>query len=73
MFSIFGRIFNSKPEPIEWDRRVLYLMLGGAALMFGIGYALRPAAQIFDDIHDSDSDSDEPDSHASNLKNHLKK
>ena len=34
--------------------KYLAILLGTAAIIFGVGYALRPAAQIVDELHDSD-------------------
>ena len=31
-------------------------MFGVAAILFGVGYALRPVEEVFDDLHDSRKD-----------------
>ena len=33
--------------------KTIFGMFGVAAILFGVGYALRPVEEIFDDLHDS--------------------
>ena len=37
-------------------RKPLVYLGGAAAILFGLGYALRPVADIVDELHDSDDD-----------------
>lgn len=57
MFSLFS---NSKQSffSITTGTKFVFGLFGTAAVFFGIGYALRPVEEIFDDLHDSESESE---------------
>lgn len=56
----FGLVTGSVGNMFSLSMPVKLTMVIGSisAVFFGIGYALRPVAEIVDELHDSDSDSD---------------
>ena len=57
---LFGLFKSEQPSffSLTGGTKIVLGLFGVAAALFGLGYALRPIEEVFDDLHDS-SDSDE--------------
>lgn len=44
---------------ISEGTKVVLGLFGISAILFGFGYAMRPVQEIFDDLHDSDNDTED--------------
>ena len=58
---LFGLFKNNNPSffSITGGTKVVLGIFGVAAVLFGLGYALRPIEEVFDDLHNSDDSTDE--------------
>jgi hypothetical protein len=61
LFGLLGKSENTSPSffSISDGTKIVLGIFGVAAVFFSVGYALRPVEEIFDDLHDSDTESDD--------------
>ena len=64
MFGNLGWFGNDEPSffSVSSGTKIVLGLFGVAAIFFGMGYALRPIEEVFDDIHDSTDSEDSTDS-----------
>lgn len=55
MFGFFEKDYFT----ISKSTKIIAGVVAAGILLFGLGYALRPVAEIVDELHDSNEDSDE--------------